>query len=75
MERRVRKSENPCWELEARWAWIQRERTFGATGNVVGTETSGGFSLGACGVGRALGRRPGQLPKALPGSDVRAEPA
>ena len=74
MERRVRKSENPCWELEARGAWIQRERTFGAAGNV-GTETSGGFSLGACGVGRALGRRPGQLPKALLGSDVRAEPA
>ena len=72
MERRVRRSENPCWELEERGAWIQRERTFGAAGNV-GTETSGRFSLGACRVGRALGRRPGQLPKALPGSDVRAE--
>ena len=67
MERRVRKSENPCWELEARGAWIQRERTFGATGNV-GTETSGGFSLGACGVVRALGRVRGDFRSFLPWS-------
>lgn len=74
MGRRVRRSENPCWELEVGVAWIQRERAFGAAGNV-GTETSGRFSPGACRVGRALGRRRGRLPTALPGSDIRAEPA
>lgn len=45
MERRVRRSENPCWELEVGVAWIQREQAFGAAGNV-GTETSGRFSPG-----------------------------
>ena len=45
VERRVRRSENPCWELEVGVAWIQREQAFGAAGNM-GTETSGRFSPG-----------------------------
>lgn len=57
VKRRARRSENPCWEREARAAWIQGERTFGAAGNV-GTETSCLFSPGTCGVGRALGPTP-----------------